>query len=377
MKFAEKPSGPVRIVGQGLAGTALAWEFERVGIEFQIIDRGHAGSASAAAAGVMNPVTGQRFVKAWRVDELLPQALEFYRDAEKRLGVSLLESLRGWRVFRNATEATRYAAKHASGELAPYDRGPIARSASDAWCIAASGAAEFGEIWRLDVTRYLAASRERWKGAGRLLEEEFELPASASGAGALGPLGPLDAPAAVIRDEVFPTSSNALITILCTGAALLADPRWPALGALRAAHGEIVELRNAFVPPATMINARHWFLPLADGRVLGGASYRVDGAGSPDDGAAELARAAGEVLRGAGSITAVRSGVRLVAEDKLPLAGWLDRAHSLGVCTALGSKGALFAPWLARQWSAQLVEEKAFACEVALARGPSGRVDKF
>lgn len=374
MKSAEKLPGPVRIIGQGLAGTALAWEFERAGIEFQVIDRGHAGSASAVSAGLINPVTGQRFVKSWRVDELLPGALEFYRAVERTLGVSLLEPLRGWRIFRNATEAARYAAKHASGELAPYDQGPLESSATQPWCSTPYGAAGFGGVWRLEVGRYLALSRERWRAAGKLIETSFGSSDSEGRAGPLGPPGTYAVPAAESTVQSSPTSASPPITILCTGAALGSDPRVRSSGPLRLAPGELIELAGARVPPATMVNARHWFLPLADDRVLGGATYRIDGQGTPPEGVAELRRAAREILGVPGAVAAERSGVRLVADDKLPLAGWLDPECTLGVCAALGSKGALFSPWLAAQWSGQLRAGKPFAAEVSVGRASASPV---
>ena len=71
------------IVGQGLAGTLLAWEFERAGFSFAIADAGHGRAASGVAAGIINPITGRRLVKSWRIDARLagaraewPSALE-------------------------------------------------------------------------------------------------------------------------------------------------------------------------------------------------------------------------------------------------------------------------------------------------------------
>ena len=62
------------IVGQGLAGTLLAWECERVGCSFAIADAGHATASSGVAAGMINPITGRRLVKSWEIDGRLPVA---------------------------------------------------------------------------------------------------------------------------------------------------------------------------------------------------------------------------------------------------------------------------------------------------------------
>jgi len=49
------------IVGQGLAGSLMAWELMQRGKTVLIVDNG-LENASRVAAGLINPVTGMRFV---------------------------------------------------------------------------------------------------------------------------------------------------------------------------------------------------------------------------------------------------------------------------------------------------------------------------
>ncbi|MSU51811.1 MAG: FAD-binding oxidoreductase [Opitutaceae bacterium] len=105
---------PIVIVGQGLAGTLLAWELERNGVDFAIIDAGSSwGKASAVATGIINPITGQRLVKSWRVDELLPLARAAYRELEAQLGLELWREMRVRRLFRDEAERRGFAGKQA------------------------------------------------------------------------------------------------------------------------------------------------------------------------------------------------------------------------------------------------------------------------
>ncbi len=50
------------IVGQGLAGSLLAWELMQRGAKVLIVDNGMP-NASQVAAGLINPITGMRFAK--------------------------------------------------------------------------------------------------------------------------------------------------------------------------------------------------------------------------------------------------------------------------------------------------------------------------
>lgn len=148
-------SGRVLIVGQGLAGTALGLELEEAGVDFVIVSAGHAEAASRVAAGLVNPVTGRRWVKSARVDELLPFARDRYAQWSGTLGVELWHPLRLTRVWRDAAERTAVEAKIARGELAPYV------AAVDARGVELAGAA-----W-VDLPALLAAAEARWCAQGR------------------------------------------------------------------------------------------------------------------------------------------------------------------------------------------------------------------
>ena len=66
------------IIGQGIAGICLAWQLKRLGRSFVVLDRADRFSASRVAAGMVNPMTFRRALKAWNVDTMLPIARDFY-----------------------------------------------------------------------------------------------------------------------------------------------------------------------------------------------------------------------------------------------------------------------------------------------------------
>ena len=78
------------IVGQGLAGTALAWELIWRGRDVLVVDAGEAVTSSKIAAGLVTPITGQRLALGWRVDERLAAARPYYERVaiELRLGAA-------------------------------------------------------------------------------------------------------------------------------------------------------------------------------------------------------------------------------------------------------------------------------------------------
>lgn len=78
------------IVGQGLCGTLLSWCLVQEGKRVIVIDDNLPYAASKVASGLINPITGQRFAKAWMIDELLPAATEIYQAMENELNIKII-----------------------------------------------------------------------------------------------------------------------------------------------------------------------------------------------------------------------------------------------------------------------------------------------
>ena len=110
----------ILILGQGLAGTMLASAFERGGISFAIADPGHARAATAAAAGIINPITGRRLVKSWKVETFLPLARSAFREIERVLGIPLWHEMRLRRIFADDVEREAGENEERKAALAPF-----------------------------------------------------------------------------------------------------------------------------------------------------------------------------------------------------------------------------------------------------------------
>ncbi len=322
----------VLIAGHGLAGSLLAWACEHAGIDFIVADPGRGDGASHAAAGLVNPITGRRLVPAWGARELLPAARAEYRRIEQALGVPLWGELRVRRLFADERERAAFAEKSARGELAPW-----------------AGAADADGFWiegagRVDLAALLRHSRGRWQRAGRWHDGAVDLAAEAA------------------RRE---------LVIDCTGAAATREPRWAALP-WELAKGELLEIAVEGLEPGVVVNRRQWVLPLAAGTACVGATHEPGMADSaPTRRAREILTAAAQGLLGEArsfSVTGQRAGVRVTLPDRRPVAGRHPAAPRLGLVNALGAKGALWGPWLARQWVSHLVDGAAFAPAVGVQR---------
>lgn len=110
------------IVGQGIAGSILAHFLLENGQKVVVIDQNTEGSLSSSkiAAGVINPITGRRFVKSWRVDALLSIAKETYQALEKLLNIPIWHERRLIRTLSNPEEENNFLLRRTYPDYADY-----------------------------------------------------------------------------------------------------------------------------------------------------------------------------------------------------------------------------------------------------------------
>ncbi|HSZ87340.1 MAG TPA: FAD-dependent oxidoreductase [Puia sp.] len=78
------------IIGQGISGTFFSYYLQKEGVPFLIIDSSKKNTASKAAAGIINPITGRRLVKTWMIGELMNFAKNSYQQIEKELNINCI-----------------------------------------------------------------------------------------------------------------------------------------------------------------------------------------------------------------------------------------------------------------------------------------------
>lgn len=106
------------IVGQGLAGSILSWELKKRGASIKVLDK--IGGSSRIAAGLINPITGRRIVKSWRIDDLMPQAQATYKDLEKHLGINIWHERSILRTFKNSADENEWHLRAAWDDYRPF-----------------------------------------------------------------------------------------------------------------------------------------------------------------------------------------------------------------------------------------------------------------
>lgn len=81
----------VLIIGQGICGTMLSYFLEKEGADFLVLDDERPNTATAAAAGIINPVTGRRYVYTWMIDTVMPFAVRTYQQMGAAMQVEAVQ----------------------------------------------------------------------------------------------------------------------------------------------------------------------------------------------------------------------------------------------------------------------------------------------
>ncbi len=93
------------IIGQGLAGSLLAYSLIKRGQRVLVLDNNHLGSATQVAAGLINPITGHRLNITDHFFTYSQAAKKMYWQIERDVDCQVYRSLPQTRLIKNAGQA--------------------------------------------------------------------------------------------------------------------------------------------------------------------------------------------------------------------------------------------------------------------------------
>lgn len=160
----------IAILGQGLAGTLVSLSLRQNALPHHVYDQGHARASSHAAAGIINPVTGRRFVLVEGYERYVDR-FSIYETAAALLGHSLLHELLIYRDLSSPKDLNQWDMRRSEPAYASYLRAPV--SAASAGLSPKLGATWLGptaRAFRLDSAELIAGYRVLLKSEHGLTE---------------------------------------------------------------------------------------------------------------------------------------------------------------------------------------------------------------
>lgn len=326
-------------MGQGLAGTCLAWRMWDRRMKFRLLERAERREGTAGA-GIVTPVYGHGMHLEWKVEKYLDEAVEFYRTIEAVLaGEQYFYPFRALRVFGGEDEREAFDAKR--DDLEPWigevhDR--IGGGVRGAF-----GGVSWNRGGWLRRQRFLDASKGFFRSQG-LYEQRL------------------------VTDEEL-LESGPKLTVLCEGSAGLGSGLFEFLPEQRS-KGETLTLRIPGLTEDRILTNDGWMIPRGGALFRAGAGYvRTDLGSDPTPAGRERVE---YVVR---SLTDLHYEVlehvaelRPTLATNRPVIGMHPEIPRLAIFNGLGAKGTLYAPGIAGMFVRHLLDGAPLDAEVDVAR---------
>ncbi|WP_338766940.1 FAD-dependent oxidoreductase [Bernardetia sp. ABR2-2B] len=98
------------IIGQGLAGSILAYTLLEKGKRVLVLDEPKLQNCSKVAAGICNPITGRNLVRTWKSNQLFPFLNDFYPKLEKQFDCEFFFKTPVYRPFQTLEQQQDWSA---------------------------------------------------------------------------------------------------------------------------------------------------------------------------------------------------------------------------------------------------------------------------
>jgi glycine/D-amino acid oxidase-like deaminating enzyme len=319
----------VLIIGQGIAGSLLALEFEKKGAVVHVIDDMPASNSSKVAAGLYNPITGRKMVKTWLADEIFPDLADYYSSLERMLDGSFHTQQSIYRMFSNIEEQNDWAAR---SSIPGYDRfvkhvffsSQQIKNVTD----------DFGGILiqlcgTISMPELLSKCRIYLEGKGLCSTRLFEfkhLRVESSG---------------VRYEEIW-----ARRIIFSEGTRAQTNPFWKSLR-LSPVKGEVLDIKCE-LNTKYILNRGVFMIP-KDGFVRIGSTYdRNDLTNIPtQSGRNQILEKIRKYYSGKIEILDHRAGMRPTSYDRRPFVGFHRKYEPIGIFNGFGTKGVSLVPYFA------------------------------
>lgn len=341
----------VLIIGQGIAGSLLAFELDQRGHHVCIIQEPNTISTSQIAAGIINPITGHRLVPTFAFQKFYTQAKQTYKTIEEHLNRQIFFPLPLRRFLINDDEMAFWNKKKDS----PFFKNNVSLE-KHTYSFIQDEMFSFvmHQSGYLNMPEFILRMREYLREHLEYMETRLQYDDIV-----------LKSHSVFWRDKKFDCA------IFCEGTAARNNPWFNELP-FNFVKGEIltVKLKSMDTNFKEILNVRKWLLPMSNGFYKAGATYNPEDfdTNPTPEGKKEICDQFKNYLNLELDIVDHIAGVRPATMDLKPFIGAHHEHPNIYIFNGLGSKGALMAPWLASHLTNVLESKEELWEEAAISR---------
>ena len=320
------------IVGQGIAGTVLAFQLRLKGKRVYVIDKYRGNTSSKIAPGTYNPMVLKRFTPCWKVEEQLDSLYNFIDAFEISFNTSIHVPLKLWRKFASVQEQNLWLEKSDHHRLSPY-MNPYFISNPHQNLNADFGFGEVKKSGWVDFLKLISIFKQRLLSEGCFLDEDFDFNSMS-----------------IKEKSVVYKSISAKKIVFCEGHRLTNNPFFNYLPLLRT-KGELITVKLKDLKVKELIKSNITLLPLGNDVYKVGSTFNWD---NKDEVCSVKARE--ELLSKLKELVNINpvvinqyAGLRPTVKDRRALLGAHPNHENIIVFNGLGTRGLLISPYLAIQ----------------------------
>ncbi|PDH47200.1 MAG: FAD-dependent oxidoreductase [Bacteroidetes bacterium MED-G21] len=320
------------IVGQGIAGTVLAFQLRLKGKHVFVIDKNRDFTSSKIAPGTYNPMVLKRFTPCWKVEDQLTPLYDFLDAFETSFNTSIHVPLKLWRRFASIQEQNLWLEKSDHHRLVPFMK-PSFISNPHKDINADFGFGEVKKSGWVDFLKLISIFKHRLISEGCFLDEEFDYNSMLIG-----------------KNTISYKSISAQKIVFCEGHRLTNNPFFNYLPLMRT-KGELITVKLEGLNVQELIKSNITLLPLGDDVYKVGATFNWDDKDEICSVKAreELLAKLKELVNKNPVVINQYAGLRPTVKDRRALLGAHPNHDNIIVFNGLGTRGLLISPYLAIQ----------------------------
>ncbi len=353
------------IIGQGLAGSILAYMLMKEGAKVQIFDSEQIPSSSKIAAGIYNPVTGRKLVKTWLADKIFPFLENFYPQLEKELNAKFFHPIPIYRPFVNEESQKFFKSDHVPDDFADFATLEFENITHQNTVNSQLGGVTTKHSGWVDLKVMLEAFRIYFLDKDILQmvsgDHDIQKPQGQYYTKKIDPVS--------LHCSDLAVENRESTIIYCEGFNAINNPYFNYLP-FSPVKGELLDIEIQNIDIQEIINQGAFVIPLGDDTYRLGATYswhELDFTPT-EQGKADLTEKYHKLMKPEMRILSHRAGIRPATKDRRPFIGIHPEFENLAIFNGLGSKGVSLAPYFAKQFVDFLVNKKELHPEVNINR---------
>jgi glycine oxidase len=346
MTNTDTPKNKCLIVGQGVAGTLLAFRLLQNNQSFKIIDAEQGQKSSAIASGLINPVVIKTFGLSWMAETLIPEAKLFYAYIENTIGAAFYHPIKIFRVFHSIDQQKLWNKRRTENNAEIFMSKATINVSNPVK--APCGGGFINQAAWIDTTLFLEKTAAFFEKNNLIAREYVDY----------RQLIPFEN-GWKYKDEYYSR------VVFCQGVDNHDNP-WFSWLPLQPLKGQLLKISCPHFNPEHAISKNIFILPLGNNQFKIGATFeRTTESGNTPEAIEWLTTMFSQITDNSDhEVEKSYYGFRPVVPDRKPILGEHPVHKNIFVFNGLGSKGYMMAPWLSAHFYDHIFYGKTLYTEV-------------